>query len=180
MAIPPSPPNDAGESVAEVSDLLRRGSRRVTGARETILRILRRERRPMSPKEILSHMGADRCNLSTVYRTVELLSGMEMVKRFDFGDGVARYELLCGPAHRHHHHHLVCNQCWRVVELDECFPEEFERSIASRNGFTDVTHSLEFFGVCPACQSKPGETVRSSGLRSTKRGRTQRARPHAS
>ena len=38
-------------------------------------------------------------------------------------------------------------------EIDECFPSEFQDQIAAASGYREVTHKLEFFGVCPACQS---------------------------
>ena len=91
------------------------------------------------------------CDLATVYRSMHLLEGMKMVKRFDLGDGVARYELL-GEGDDGHHHHLVCTRCGAVVEIDECFISELEEKVAARNGFKAVSHQLEFFGICPRCQ----------------------------
>jgi Fur family ferric uptake transcriptional regulator len=82
---------------------------------------------------------------------MHLLESMHIVKRFDFGDGVARFELLA-EGDDGHHHHLVCTNCSDIVELEECFPEALEKSIASRSGFKFVTHKLEFFGLCPRCQ----------------------------
>jgi Fe2+ or Zn2+ uptake regulation protein len=41
-----------------------------------------------------------------------------------------------------------------VVEIEDCFPEELEQRIATGNGFTSITHKLEFFGICPSCQSE--------------------------
>jgi Fur family ferric uptake transcriptional regulator len=148
----PSEADPRHDPVSEIASHLRDRSKRVTGARRAILRVLRDEQRPMTMKEILQAMHGVPCNLVTVYRSIQLLEEMEFVKRFDFGDGVARYELIGGQGLGHHHHHLVCNKCARVVELEDCFPEELERSIARRNGFKGVTHRLEFFGTCPACQ----------------------------
>ena len=74
-----------------------------------------------------------------------------MVKRFDFGDGVARFELV-REGEDGHHHHLVCVHCSQIVEIKDCFPRELEKEIALRNGFKSITHKLEFFGVCPRCQ----------------------------
>ena len=80
---------------------------------------------------------------------MKMLEATELVSRVDLGDGVARYELTRGPGH---HHHLICTQCSEVVEIEECFTREAEKGVASRHGFVGVTHRLEFFGVCPACQ----------------------------
>ena len=52
----------------------------------------------------------DQCDLATIYRSMHLLEKMGMVKRFDFGDGAARFELI-GEDDDGHHHHLVCTRC---------------------------------------------------------------------
>jgi len=74
------------------------------------------------------------------------------VKRCDLGDHVARYELLREDDDGHHHH-LVCTRCAEVIEIDECSMDELESRIAAHNGFKAVTHRLEFFGICPDCQT---------------------------
>jgi Fur family ferric uptake transcriptional regulator len=142
----------ADDTLAGLTAQLRHGARRVTGPRQAILEALRQERRPMTVREIREALGNSRCDLATVYRSVGMLVDLKLVQRFDFGDGVARFELIGEHGHGHHHHHLVCKQCTRIVEIEDCFPEELERSIAARNGFKSVTHRLEFFGVCPDCQ----------------------------
>ncbi len=76
---------------------------------------------------------------------------MGLVKRFDFGDGVARYELVASGEDGRHHH-LICTRCANVVEIEDCFPRALEEEIDRRHGFAAVTHKLEFFGLCPCCQ----------------------------
>ncbi len=130
---------------------LRREARKITGPRAAILEILRHHPHPLTNKEIFAALPKDGCDLATIYRAMQMLEQLGMVKRFDFGDGAARFELV-SEGDDGHHHHLVCTRCAGVVEIDECFPAEIERRIATANGFTGVTHRLEFFGVCPACQ----------------------------
>jgi Fur family ferric uptake transcriptional regulator len=105
----------------------------------------------MSSKEVQARMGRGGCDLATIYRSLHLLESIGVVKRFDLGDGVARYELV-GSNDDGHHHHLICRQCAEVVEIDDCFPRELEDQIARHNDYTGVTHRLEFFGVCPRCR----------------------------
>jgi Fur family ferric uptake transcriptional regulator len=138
-------------ALPELTEKLRLRSRKVTIPRQAILAILRGERRPMTIKEIHGALSPGDCNLATVYRSVNLLERMGMVKRFDLGEGGARFELL-GQGDDGHHHHLVCTRCSDIVEIEECFPEELQRRIAAANGYAKVTHRLEFFGVCPRCQ----------------------------
>jgi len=137
--------------LAELAARLRRKSRKLTGPRQAILRILGADRHPLSPGEIFSRLPRGDCDLATVYRSMRMLEAMGMVKRFDLGDGIARFELL-REGDDGHHHHLVCTRCSEVIEIDECFTAELEEKIASRSGFKAVTHKLEFFGICPACQ----------------------------
>ena len=105
----------------------------------------------MTNREIFGSLPKGDCDLATIYRSMHLLENMGMVKRFDFGDGIARYELVAAGDDGHHHH-LICTRCADVVELEDCFPIELEKTIAARNGFKAITHKLEFFGLCPECQ----------------------------
>jgi Fur family ferric uptake transcriptional regulator len=132
-------------------EVLRRKSLKLTGPRRAVLKLLEVEKHPLTVREIHSGLARGDSNLVTVYRSLHLLEATGMVKRYDFGDGIARFELL-REGDDGHHHHLICRGCRRVVEIDDCFPREVEEAIAAKNGFKAVTHKLEFFGLCPACQ----------------------------
>ncbi len=139
------------QPLPHLTERLRRKSRKVTGPRHALLELLHRQSHPMSSKEIFDALPKNLCDLATVYRSLRLLEQIGIVKRFDFGDGTARFELL-EEGDDGHHHHLVCTRCAEIIELDECSMTESEERIAARNGFKSVTHKLEFFGICPACQ----------------------------
>lgn len=139
------------QEMAALKNRLRGQSRKITGPRAAILEILRQHPHPLTNREIFAALPMGQCDLATIYRSMHLLQKMGMVKRFDFGDGAARFELV-GEGDDGHHHHLVCTRCSEVVEIDECFPDEVEKRIAAANGFKAVTHKLEFFGICPDCQ----------------------------
>ena len=117
-----------------------------------ILNLLDTEQHPVTIRELFNRLPSATCDLATLYRSMHLLEELNLVKRFDFGDGVARFELA--GQNLTHHHHLICRDCSAVVEIEECFPEELERKIASGNGFKAITHKLEFFGICPSCQTE--------------------------
>jgi Fur family ferric uptake transcriptional regulator len=147
--------NPRGEPCcSELADLevrVRRTARKMTKARLAVLDILRRQSHPISAQEVFQALPSRDCDLATVYRSVRMLETMGLAKRFDLGDGVARFELLA-EGDDGHHHHLVCTQCAAVVEVEECFPDDLEQRIAEKNGFKAIAHRLEFFGICPACQ----------------------------
>jgi Fur family ferric uptake transcriptional regulator len=139
------------QELSTLTGRLRRQARRITGPRAAILEILRQHPHPFTNKEIFAALPKGQCDLATIYRAMHLLEDLGMVKRFDFGDGTARYELVV-EGEDGHHHHLVCTHCAQVVEIGECFSSEIETRIAAANGFKSVTHKLEFFGICPKCQ----------------------------
>ena len=139
------------QELTALTSRLRREAHKITGPRAAILEILRHHPHPLTNKEIFAELPKGECDLATIYRAMQLLEKLGMVKRFDFGDGAARFELV-GEGDDGHHHHLICTQCAEVVEIAECFPVEIENRIARANGFAAVTHRLEFFGLCPECQ----------------------------
>ena len=87
-------------------------------------------------------------NISTVYRTLELLKGLGLVTETDLGGGRFRYH----SADKGHHHHLVCRKCGRVLELDDSVLSPLEGIILRKYGFkVDLSH-LAVFGNCIECQ----------------------------
>jgi Fe2+ or Zn2+ uptake regulation protein len=139
-------------SMPLLAERLRRRSRKLTGPRQHVLEVLRREDHPVSARAIFEALPRGECDLATVYRSLHLLEGMGMIKHYDLGDGVKRFELL-KEGDDGHHHHLICTQCSEVREIENCLmPPELQEQIADQSGFREVTHRLEFFGVCPRCQ----------------------------
>jgi Fur family ferric uptake transcriptional regulator len=142
-------------SPAPLGDLtarLRRNSRKVTAPRQALLEILRRHRRPLTIKELHGALSAIDCDLATVYRSLRLLEEIGIVKRLDFGEGAARFEFIEDEAQAHHHH-LICTRCTEIVKLDECcLPDFNDARVGTAHGFKNVSHRLEFFGLCPNCQ----------------------------
>ena len=144
-------PRRQPHEMSALTGRLRRESLKITGPRAAILAILSASPSPLTNKQILAAMPIGQCDLATVYRSMHLLEKMRMVKRCHFHDGSARFELIA-EGDDGHHHHLICTRCAQVVEIQECFPVELEKQIATENGYENVTHKLEFFGVCPACR----------------------------
>lgn len=124
-----------------------------TKTREVLLHFLSSEHGPFSIEEINQQNRSEGLDLVTVYRCMAAFEKAGLVRRCDFGDGVARYEHQDDP--QHHHHHVICRSCRKSASLakkfESCKLPSFEKSIKSL-GFSDITHSLEFFGVCKNCQ----------------------------
>ena len=85
--------------------------------------------------------------LTTVYRTLQSMvsSGLLDTLRTDSGESVYR---RCSE---HHHHHLVCRACGSTVEVEGGAAESWAVEVAAQHGFSDVSHTIEIFGVCAGC-----------------------------
>ena len=86
----------------------------------------------------------------TVYRTLDLLCELGLLRPVYQGTGAAHYVLLLDG----HHHHLVCSRCRRVIEFDDCALGELAETVARRYGFVVEGHLLEFYGRCAECRSR--------------------------
>jgi Fur family ferric uptake transcriptional regulator len=89
--------------------------------------------------------------LATVYRTLAAMAADGGVDMMRTSDGEAVYR-RCSNGH---HHHLVCRQCGRTVEVEGPAVESWTDKISAENGFSDVHHTLEIFGLCSHCGSRP-------------------------
>ncbi len=134
-------------------DTLRQDKLRVTRPRREILKVLIDNHGPFTIEEIHQRLEPSLCDLVTVYRCLAALQNAGLVRQCDFGDGIQRFEFSADD--HAHHHHIICTRCRSVETLDACIAEELEEMVRQR-GYTEVTHSMEFFGVCPKCRGKVG------------------------
>ena len=144
--------HEASFSVEKISDLLRREGLRMTKKREGILHALFEAKAPMTLQEIQSAAGQHASvtpDYATVFRTIQLMEKLRLVHKVNLQRSRTHYE-LSDP--RKHYDHLVCRDCGEVVLIDiPCPIGDAEKTIARQYGFRDLSHSLEFFGVCSTC-----------------------------
>jgi len=147
------PPTDQHPDLESILARLRGSRLKITEPRKAILKALVENHGPFSAEELHARLPKKLCDVVTVYRCLTSLEGAGLVRRCEFGDGTARYELA--EESDHHHHHVICKHCKRVEVLDDCELGEIDR-FAQKKGFTEVSHSLEFFGVCSRCRRPAG------------------------
>ena len=94
----------------------------------------------------LRHRG-DRVGLTTVYRHLNLLAENNLADVVHREDGESQFR-LCGATVEAHHHHLVCRKCGRSVEVEGPEVEAWAERVAEAAGYTDISHTVELFGLC--------------------------------
>lgn len=87
-------------------------------------------------------------NISTVYRTLELLKELGLVTETDMGDGRVRYHSII----KGHHHHLVCQVCGCIIDLDEKALLPLKNTLLQKYGFNADLKHLAIFGQCGKCK----------------------------
>ena len=87
-------------------------------------------------------------NISTVYRTLELLKQLGLVTETDLGGGRVRYH----PADKGHHHHLVCQKCGAIIDIDESTLARLQDVLLARYNFSASLRHVAIFGLCEKCR----------------------------
>lgn len=122
---------------------------RLTPQRLMVLSAIENSHDHISAEEIYAQVVAKypQVNISTVYRTLELLEKLGLVTETDLGGGRVRYH----PAEKGHHHHLVCQECGRIIDLDEAVLSSLKNWLRREYRFSADLRHLALFGRCAAC-----------------------------
>jgi Fur family transcriptional regulator, ferric uptake regulator len=143
---------------------------RITRGRKAILEVLAGAEGHLSAEDIYLkvHPVLPAIGLTSVYRTLEILSRLGLIFRFDFGDGRGRFELAEAPGGERHHHHLVCTGCGRVIDYKDFIDKEkallkkTEAGLSKKYRFRITNHQIQFYGLCDQCVKK-GESKSGRG-----------------
>ncbi|PWN04893.1 transcriptional repressor [Nocardioides silvaticus] len=128
---------------------LREKGYRLTPQRELILAAVD-ELGHATPDEVLAHVQrqASSVNASTVYRTLEVLEELGLVRHAHLSDRAPTYHSTAG----HEHFHLVCRGCHRVISADAEEAAPFVESLTTRHAFSPDLGHLTVFGRCHDCE----------------------------
>lgn len=123
---------------------------RLTPQRLMIVSAIENSRDHISAEEIYSQVVGKypNVNISTIYRTLELLEQLGLVTETDLGGGRVRYH----PADKGHHHHLICQECGAVIDLDESALSPLKDTLLRDYNFIADLRHLGIFGRCVKCR----------------------------
>jgi len=135
-----------------ILDNLRQRGYRITPQREHVVDILAHAGRHMSAEEIYAKLQERTrvSNISTVYRTLDVLWEEGFACRNDLSEGKIVYTTyLHGP-----HVHLVCRRCDQVIEAEPRVLSLLGDALQTKYGFIADLQHLSMFGLCADCESK--------------------------
>jgi Fur family ferric uptake transcriptional regulator len=130
---------------------LKRAGHKLTAPRRAVIQVLEEEGQHLSPNEVLAHGRHiyPRLSRASVYRTLDLLTGLGLIRPIYLHDTSQRYVTGRGG-----HHHLVCTHCGAAFEFETCHADQLAASLSERFGFEIRNHLLEFYGLCQDCKGE--------------------------
>ena len=133
----------------DIAGKLSKQGYRLTPQRLMVLSAIENSDSHISAEEIYVQVVAKypNVNISTVYRTMELLKRLGLVTETDLGEGRVRYH----SAEKGHHHHLVCRECGAIIDLDESLLATLRGALLREYKFNADLRHLAILGRCVNC-----------------------------
>ena len=124
---------------------------RLTPQRMMVITAIENSSNHVSAEEIYAQVVSKypNVNISTIYRTLELLKKLGLVTETDLGGGRVRYH----PADKGHHHHLVCQECGAIIDLDDSVLSALRDKLLEEYDFDADLRHLGIFGRCSRCRT---------------------------
>jgi Fur family ferric uptake transcriptional regulator len=136
-----------------IKEKLKKNNYRLTDQRMAVLQVmLENKGHHLSAEEVLTEARSKSPNIgiATVYRTLEKLASIAILRKTVFEAGKYRYEI--SDSHSHQHHHFICLNCGKITEVEEDLLYSLEQHIEEK-GYQVVNHELKLYGYCPDCQA---------------------------
>lgn len=148
----------------DFKETLKKNGLKVTTQRIAILTVLKnRPGEHMTAEELYECVRQDYpdIGLATVYRTIQVLSELNLIDKLNLDDRCVRYEIgsTTGQGHVHHHHHLICLNCGSVLTFEDDLLETLEERIRESMKFQVVDHEVKLYGYCSQCRERQKETL---------------------
>ena len=140
-------------------NLLKQNGLKVTTQRVAILEVLdSMPGRHLTAEEIYDCVRVKYADIgiATVYRTIQMLSELNLIDKLNLDDGYVRYEISKSDKTdtSHHHHHLICLDFGSVFAFQDDLLETLEERIKTTTGFEVVDHEVKLYGHCNNCTGK--------------------------
>jgi Fur family ferric uptake transcriptional regulator len=134
---------------------------RLTPQRQMILDVIEQAADHLSAEGICQRVQARYpfVSLSTVYRTLELLKTLGLVREVHLLGDQRFYESAEGGLH----HHLLCRGCGSVLHADDDLLSGLREQLEQRYHFTPLSLDLIATGYCAACQSQATPAEQDAG-----------------
>lgn len=126
---------------------LREAGLRVTKPRLAVLGLLTKAQGPLSHSEVVDDLSTEGWDRATLFRNLNDLAAAGLLRRFDVGDHVWRFEVIHPTDSELNHAHFVCVDCGDV----RCIDGVELRAPAGERGILRGPVEIQVRGTCEAC-----------------------------
>jgi Fur family transcriptional regulator, ferric uptake regulator len=127
--------------------------RRTTAKQRDVLEVLASSDNFRSAQQLHLQICQQRphpIGLTSVYRILRSLTEERIAETQRAEDGETLYRLRSSAAHRHY---LLCRLCGYAVAFTPIALEEHTSRLSRVYNYTDVTHHIDLYGICPSCRT---------------------------
>lgn len=135
------------------SEILKLKGLKNTKHRNSILKVIEFSDQPITAEQIFFNLKENdiSVNLSSVYRILDSLIEKKLVIKTSLNNtSKALYEFNFQV----HKHHLICSECKKMISIEGCPLNEYEKLLQEKLDFKITGHNLEIFGYCSDCKNK--------------------------
>lgn len=129
---------------------LRDAGHKVTKARQTILEVLESHHEHLTSAQVVDEVAQRDSSIgrASVFRALDLFTQLAIVRPTYIESSMSPHYVLLPDGH---HHHIICMQCHRVIEFQDCGLSELADRLEMEFDVQLTGHLLEFYGICKNC-----------------------------
>ena len=129
---------------------LRDAGHKVTKARQTILEVLESHHEHLTSAQVVDEVAQRDSSIgrASVFRSLDLFTQLAIVRPTYIESSMSPHYVLLPDGH---HHHIICMQCHRVIEFQDCGLSELADRLEVEFDVQLTGHLLEFYGICKNC-----------------------------
>jgi Fur family ferric uptake transcriptional regulator len=138
------------DTLKVIASQLSRWGYRITPQRMMILESIENSDTHITAENIYAQVITKypKVNISTVYRTLDLLQQLGLIYEIDLGEGKVGYH----PENKGHHHHLICRKCNSIIDISESALFSVKAVLLQAFNFDADLRHLALFGLCEKCR----------------------------
>ena len=137
--------------VKDITVLLRDSGFKVTPQRLAVYKALHESKEHPTAEKLFGELqpAYPTMSLATVYKTIEILAQLNLIKILNTGEDSFRYD-----ADTREHAHIKCVKCQDMGDVMDLDIGSLINAVENKTGYEVNTQQLYFYGVCPKCRKK--------------------------
>jgi Fur family ferric uptake transcriptional regulator len=143
---------DNSEVINVLKDIIKERGLKYSKQREVIFTTILNSKEHLNADElntIISKKYPDlKIGIATIYRALSFLEEVKLISSIELNSDGKKFETNS----KDHHDHIICVKCNKIIEFVSEQIEQAQESVAKKNGFELLDHTMYLYGICKECQ----------------------------